>query len=93
MSITTNTTAPTFNSAKVQKGDFIRAKYRSWEKPHNGLVANVTEDEIHVLYVPDIGNVTNYFVIPIAEVAEGLWTLSVSADMEAVETEGGNDDA
>lgn len=93
MSITKDATAPTFDSVKIQKGSFIKAKYCSWEKPRNGLVANVTEDEIRVLYVPDIGNVTNYFVIPIAEVAEGRWTISISVDMETVETEGGNDDA
>lgn len=92
MSIITNAQKTGFDSAKVKKGDFIRAKYKTWGSAHNGLVAGVNEKEIRILYIPEIGNVTNYFVIPVTEVENGLWKITISADLITTETEGDEND-
>lgn len=92
MPIITKTEQSGFDCMKISKGYFIRARYHTQEKPYNGLVANVTPDEIRVLYISDIGNVSNFFVIPISEVIDGLWTISISPDMKTVDTDGKDDD-
>ena len=43
-------------------------------------------------YYPGIGNVTNHFVIPVAEAAEGQWEIRWSADMTEVKEYGIKED-
>ena len=58
-------------SAIHTKGDLIRAKYSAWAEERNGQVAAVTRDEIRVIWQPNIRNVTNFFSIFAAEIADG----------------------
>ncbi|MCD8195890.1 MAG: DUF5026 domain-containing protein [Lachnospiraceae bacterium] len=93
MALIAEETASVFDSSAIQRGDFIRAQYHRWDEPHNGLVANVTDDTIWVLYLTDIGNVSNFFTIRRKEVEEGLWSIQWSTDMETVNTTEESEDA
>ena len=61
-----------FDTNKVHKGDLIRAKYISWPNARNGIVTSVNDNKLMVLFLPDIGNVTNYFFILASEVLDCL---------------------
>lgn len=77
-----------FDKEAICKGNFIRAKYHVWPNPQNGIVVAVSDKKLTVLYLPEIGNVSNYFVIPVSEAASGLWTVEWSADLETVQRHG-----
>ena len=87
MAILTSSTVTTIDMQKIAKGAFIRAKYHTWRQPYNGIVANVTESVIRVLYIGDGGNITNYFVISADEIEQGLWALSWSDDLTVIYNE------
>ncbi len=70
-----------FNTAAIDRGFFIFGKHRSWAEGLNGLVANVTEEEILVQFLPDVRNVTNHYRIRVSDVANGEWDLRFSADL------------
>ena len=55
--------APVINAEAIAKGDLIRAKYSAWSEERSGQVAAVTQDEIRVIWQPNIRNVTNFFTI------------------------------
>lgn len=93
MSILTTSTEKAFDKAKIAKGDLIRAKYAGWDEAMNGIVASVKDNEIRVLYVGTITNVTNYFAINAEEVSDGKWDISWSHDLTTTETEGEDNDA
>lgn len=88
MAIIKTTTITGIDTERISKGDFIRAKYHSWNNYHNGIVAGVTRDEIKVLYIGDGGNVTNYFTITASEIESELWDLSWSTDFTSIYTAG-----
>ena len=88
MSLLTTGSITVIDRNKIAKGDFIRAKYHSWEKTHNGIVAEVTVGEIRVFYIGDGGNMTNYFEITADEIANGLWEISWSSDLTETQEEG-----
>jgi hypothetical protein len=71
MPLITDSTEKVFDITSVHKGDLIRAKYSGWDEPRNGIVTAVSEDKLTVLFLPGLGNVTNYFVILAAEVEAG----------------------
>jgi len=77
-----------FDEASVHKGDLIRAKHETWDEPRNGIVTAVSDDKLTVLFLPGLGNVTNYFTILASEVAAGKWTVRWTTDMETIKTEG-----
>lgn len=78
-----------FDLDAIHKGDLIRAQYHTWPEPRNGIVAAVSEKELAVLYLPGLGNVSNYFPIAASEVEAGHWTVKWSADLEHINTQGG----
>ena len=82
MELITKSDAPAINEEAIHKGDLIRAKYSVWTEERNGQVAAVTRDEIRVIWQPNIRNVTNFFSIYAAELADGLWTVKWTPDME-----------
>lgn len=82
---TANTTA--IDTTEIAKGYFIRAKYHTWKTAYNGIVAAVSAKEILVLYLGDIGNVTNYFTISVGEIKAGLWELAWSSNFTEIKTE------
>lgn len=93
MSILKQNTATAFDNTAIHKGDLIRAKYQTWDKAQNGIVARVADEEIRVLYIPEAKNVTNYFIIKADEVSDGKWDISWSHDLTKTETEGEDNDA
>ena len=78
----------TFDTEVIHKGDLVRAQYHTWPEPRNGLLASVSEERLTVLFLPGLGNVSNYFPISAAEVAVGLWKVRWSSDLETVDAEG-----
>lgn len=86
MELIITSTAPAINTEAIHKGDLIRAKYGPWTEARNGQVAAVTRDEIRVIWQPGIRNVTNFFTILADEIADGLWTVAWSPDLETVYT-------
>lgn len=78
-----------FDPEYVQKGNLINAKRAGWTEPKNGIITAVTDEQLTVLTLPGIGNVTNYFVIPASEVADGkTWELLWTKDMKNIYTDG-----
>ena len=88
MAILTTTKRPAFDRAAVIRGAFILGRHKSWEKGVNGLVADVTENELLVQFLPEIRNVTNQYRIPAEEVASGEWELRISPDLQEIEEVG-----
>ena len=84
MELLSTTGAPGINAEAIAKGDLIRAKYSAWAEERNGQVAAVTQTEIRVIWQPNIRNVTNFFSIFAAEIADGLWSVKWSPDLETV---------
>lgn len=87
MPILTTETITGIDKTAIRKGDMIRAKYVSWTRAINGIVAGVTVETITVLYIGIGGNVSNYFTITAAELADGDWELWWSPDFSSVSTE------
>lgn len=78
-----------FDTEYVQKGNLINAKHAGWTEPKNGVITAVTDEQLTVLTLPGIGNVTNYFVIPASEVVGGeTWELLWTKDMKTIYTDG-----
>jgi len=88
MPLIIDTTSKVFDKASVHKGDLIRAKHETWDEPRNGIVTAVSDDKLTVIFLPGLGNVTNYFTILASEVAAGKWTVRWTTDMETIKTEG-----
>lgn len=87
MPLIKDTVNKVFDEASVHKGDLIRAKYET-DEPRNGIVTAVSDKKLTVLFLPGLGNVTNYFTILASEVAAGKWTIKWTTDMETIKTEG-----
>lgn len=87
MPLITDTINKVFDKASVHKGDLIRAKHVTWDEPRNGIVTTVSDNKLTVLFLPGLGNVTNYFTILASEVETGKWTVRWTTDMEIINTE------
>ena len=92
MELIITSAAPVINTQGIKKGDLIRAKYSAWTEERNGQVAAVTRDEIRIIWQPGIRNVTNFFSILADEIADGLWTVTWSPDLETIYTHTPADD-
>ena len=73
-----------FDMSQIKRGDLLWGKHCTWNKGKAGFVTSATEDKLIVQYYPGIGNVTNHFMIPVAEVVSGQWEIRWSADMSQV---------
>ena len=71
-----------FNLNVVRQCGLIRAQYHTWAEPRNGIVAAADKSVIQALYLTKIRTAAQYFKIPIAEVAEGKWSIDYSNDMD-----------
>ena len=78
-----------FDVDQIARGDFIRARFTTWDQAVNGLIASADSDQLTVLYFPGMGNVSNYFRIPVSEVAAGDWDIRWSRDLETILSDGG----
>ena len=88
MSLLKETTGTGFDTDAVRRGDMIRAKYKSWDAPCNGIVAYATPEKIRVLYLTTTGFVSNFYTIHLLDVLDGLWEIQWASDFENVHTEG-----
>jgi hypothetical protein len=88
MPLITDSTEKVFDTTSVHKGDLIRAKYSGWDEPRNGIITAVSEDKLTVLFLPGLGNVTNYYTILAAEVEASKWIVRWTTDLETIKTEG-----
>lgn len=88
MPLITDSTEKVFDISSVHKGDLIRAQYSGWDEPRNGIITAVSEDKLTVLFLPGIGNVTNYYTILATEVQASKWTVKWSTDLQTINTEG-----
>lgn len=86
MPLMIDTTNKVFDKTSVQKGDMIRAKHETWDEPRNGIITTVSDNKLTVIFLPGLGNVTNYFTILASEVSAGKWTVKWTTDMEIIKT-------
>lgn len=73
-----------FDTEQVKRGYLLWGKHRTWSEGRAGFVTAVTKDCLTVQYYPGIGNVTNHFMIPVSEAADGQWEIRWSSDMSQV---------
>lgn len=88
MSLIKDSSTKAFDADAIHKGDLIRAQYHTWPEPRNGIVTAVSDEKLTVLFLPGLGNVSNYFPIGAAEVVAGTWTVKWSRDLESINTHG-----
>ena len=74
-----------FDLAEIKRGDLLGGRHRTWKEGKAGFVTSTTEGQLIAQYYPGIGNVTNHFIIPVSEVADGQWEIRWSADMSEVQ--------
>lgn len=74
-----------FNMDEIGRGYLLWGRHSTWNEGKAGFVTAATEEQLIVQYYPGIGNVTNHFIIPVSEVAEGQWEIRWSADMTDIQ--------
>lgn len=82
-----------FDLSKIKRGYLLWGRHSTWNEGRAGFVTSATESQLIIQYYPGIGNVTNHFIIPAFEAAEGQWEIRWSSDMTDIqefnmETEG-----
>lgn len=92
MALLTEKRGAAFDLAEIERGHLLWGRHRTWNEGKAGFVTSAAEDQLIVQYYPGIGNVTNHFVIPVAEAAEGQWEIRWSADMTEVKEYGIKED-
>lgn len=85
MGLITEKPTTAFDLTLVRRGCLLWARHFSWEEGKAGFVTTAKEDRLIIQYYPGIGNVTNHFVIPVSEAAEGQWEIRWSADLASVQ--------
>ncbi len=88
MALVTEMPRAAFDMEEIKRGHLLWARHRTWNEGKAGFVTSATEDQIIVQYYPGIGNVTNHFVIPVSEAADGQWEIRWSVDMEEIKEYG-----
>lgn len=74
-----------FDLEQIRRGYLLWGRHYTWNEGKAGFVTSATEDQLIVQYQPGIGNVTNHFIIPVSEAAEGQWEIRWSADMTDIQ--------
>lgn len=85
MGLITEKPAAAFDLAQIGRGCLLWAKHSSWGEGKAGFVTTARENQLIVQYYPGIGNVTNHFMVPISEAADGQWEIRWSADLSSVQ--------
>lgn len=85
MSLVIEKPAASFDLKQIQRGYLFWGRHYTWGEGKAGFVTSATEDQLIVQYHPGIGNVTNHFIIPVSEAAEGQWEIRWSADMTEIQ--------
>lgn len=74
-----------FDLTQIGPGCLLWGKHCSWDDGRAGFVTSATDSQLIVQYHPGIGNVTNHFIVPIAEAAAGEWEIRWSADLTVIQ--------
>lgn len=77
-----------FDLSQIKKGDLVWGKHFTWDEGKAGFVTAATKEQLIVQFHPGIGNVTNHFIVPVAEAIEGQWQIRYSSDMTDVQEYG-----
>ncbi len=88
MALVTEKREPAFDLAEIRRGYLLWGRHRTWDEGKAGFVTSATEGQLIVQFYPGIGNVTNHFIVPASEAAEGQWEIRWSADMAEVKEYG-----
>ena len=68
----------------IRRGTLLYGKHKTWSEGKAGFVTSAKEEQLIVQYHPDIGNVTNHFIIPVSEAVSGQWEIRWSADLTEI---------
>lgn len=74
-----------FDMSQIKRGYLLWSRHSTWKEGKAGFVTAATEAQLIVQYYPGIGNVTNHFIIPVSEAAEGQWEIRWSSDMTDIQ--------
>lgn len=77
--------AAAFDLTQISRGTLLWGKHRSWNEGKAGFITVATQERLTIQYYPGIGNVTNHFIISVAEVAAGQWEIRWSSDLVQVQ--------
>lgn len=83
MDLLTEKNRSLFNT-EIKKGTLIWAKSEKWDVGVPGFISGVSEEQLTVMFHPNISNVVNHYIIPAKEVADGKWIIRWSEDLETV---------
>lgn len=73
-------TKTVINTDEVARGTLIWAVKSGWDEGRPGIVTDVSEKCIRVLFLPTMQNVQRYFEIKASELESGEWSLRYSSD-------------
>ena len=77
---------PVFDLDEISRGDIVYACKDTWDEGICGIVVDVNELQMRILYLPKIQNVMNHCIVKASQVAAGLWELRYSHDqLDSVE--------
>lgn len=88
MALMTEKPAVAFDLGQIRRGDLLWGRHCTWNEGKAGVVTAATEGQLTVQYYPGIGNVTNHFMIPVSEAADGQWEVRWSSDMAKIQEYG-----
>ena len=84
MPLITEEAKAVFDLSLIARGYLLWGRHCTWEEGKVGFVTSATEEQLTVQYHPGIGNVTNHFVIPVSEAAEGQWEIRWSKELSEI---------
>ena len=84
MAAITESPVRVFDLSQIRCGDLLWGRHYTWKDGKAGFVTSAAEKQLIVQYYPGIGNVTNHFVVPVSEAAEGQWEIRWSSDLTEV---------
>lgn len=85
MALVISKPAAAFDMSQIKRGYLLWGKHSTWNEGKAGFVTTATESQLIVQYYPGIGNVTNHFIIPVSEAADGQWEIRWSLDMTGIQ--------
>lgn len=88
MSLVIEKPTAAFDMSQIKRGHLLWGKHFTWNEGKAGFVTAATEEQLVVQYYPGISNVTNHFIVPVSEAADGQWEIRWSADMTEVKEYG-----
>lgn len=88
MALVTEKPTAAFDLTQIERGHLLWGRHCTWKEGKAGFVTTATEDLLIVQYYPGIGNVTNHFMVPVAEAIEGQWEIRWSADLTEIKEYG-----